>query len=77
MEIVTLLGDLSPLGVIALLAYVVYLLISKDGPLMTIRDNHLHTIEGAMERLADNSDRQTELLADIKAGIEYLKGRAH
>ena len=42
MEILTLLGNFSPIGIIALLSYIVYLQISQHKQLQT---NDLHVLE--------------------------------
>lgn len=78
MELLALLNSFSPLGVIALLAYIVYLLVAKNGPVRQIRDNHLHglpSMEASLQALAQSAERQEKLLSEIAGGMNYLRGR--
>lgn len=69
------LNSLSPLGVIGLLGVVILLLVHKRGPLKTLTDNHLSHVQVALDRIAESSDRQVELLYEIKEDISYVKGK--
>ena len=71
-SVVAQLNSLSPLAVIGLLAYIVYLLVSKKGPVNTIATNHLHSLP----EIAASLGRMEETLLEIRDGINYLKGRA-
>ena len=64
-------NDLTPLGVIGILAYVVYLLVGKKGPVKTLGTNHLHSMPDIVASLA----RMEDTLNEINSGIQYLKGR--
>ena len=74
-DLLTALNGVSPLGVITLLAWIVYLLISKKGPVGRIRDNHLHDVTELLRQIAASAARQERVLASINDGINYLKGR--
>lgn len=51
MELLALLNSFSPLGVIALLAYIVYLLVNQRQQVHAIKTNHLHGLPEMLEIL--------------------------
>ena len=86
-DLINILNSLSPLGVIALLVWVVYLLVSKRSPLKTASENRLHESllgeataaarllqAGALE-IANTLQRIEITLGEVRDGINYLKGR--
>jgi hypothetical protein len=68
---VELLNGLSPIGIIAILAYIVYLLISKNGPVKAISDNHLSGLPEMNATLL----RIEVTMNEVRDGINFLKGR--
>lgn len=77
MDVLKAIAELSPIGVIALLAYVVYLLVAQKGPVKKIAENHNGnpSIEGLLNQLVASSSRQEQTLSEIRDGLNYLKGR--
>ena len=69
--VVAAFNSLSPLGVIGLLAYIVYLLVAKKGPVKAISDNHLSGLP-AME---STLQRMEVVLMEIHDGINILRER--
>lgn len=69
------LNALSPLGIIALLGVVILLMVHKDGPIQKIANNHLDHAQGTLEDILENGKGQLEVLNDIKADINYVKGK--
>jgi hypothetical protein len=65
------LNALSPLGVIGLLAYIVYLLVAKRGPVKAISDNHL----SGLPQMAATLARMEAILEDISDGVTILRER--
>lgn len=65
----------TPLGLAALLGVVILLMTHKRGPIRKIQDNHLAHVQAALERIADNSDKNLEALHEIGKDISYVKGR--
>lgn len=61
----------SPIGVIALLVFVIYLLISERGPVGVIASNHLH----GLPDMAASLERIEASLTEIRDTLNYLKGR--
>ena len=66
------LNSLSPLAVIGGLIYIVYLLISKRGPVSALADNHLHSLPD----MAASLERIELTFEEIRDGIHFLKGRS-
>ena len=66
---------MTPLGVIALLGVVILLLVHKKGPLKTLANNHLEHVQQSLDKIAESSEKQVDLLVDIKADINYVKGK--
>jgi len=74
------LNDLTPLGLCGGLAFIIYLAVSKNGPVRKLSDNHLSDlpkIAKSLEKLVDSSSRQETDLSLIRDGINELKGRLH
>ena len=76
------LNALTPLGVAALLGVVILLLVHKKGPIKTLANNHLEHVQASLDVIADSSkkhaeisQKQLELLGDIKAEIYYVKAK--
>ena len=65
-----LFNTLSPLGLSVMLGYIIYLLVSKTGPVKQIGHNHLHDLPGMAATLA----RVETVLEEIKRGITGLRG---
>lgn len=74
-SLLTSLNSLSPLGVIGLLVVVILLMVHKNGPIKKIANNHLEHVQGTLEKIAESSDKQVDLLVDIKADIAFVKGK--
>lgn len=68
---VAFLSHLTPLGVMALLAYIIYLLVATKGPVKQIGLNHLHGLPDMAETLS----RMEQTLMEIRDGINFLRGR--
>ena len=68
---IELLNSLSPIGVIGLLAYIVYLMISKKGPIQVISNNHLSGLPEMNATLL----RIESTISEVRDGINYLRGR--
>lgn len=68
MEIFDLLQDATPFTVMALLAYVIYLLVRSKSAITSVRDNHLHEITDVLR------DIQGEL-RKANEGITYIRAR--
>ena len=62
---------ITALGIIGLLAYIVYLLIGKQGPVKTISDNHLSGLPSMAVALA----RIEAVLVEIRDSINILRER--
>ena len=70
-ELFKTLSEVSPLAVIALLGYVVYLLVAKKGPVASIGSNHLHQVPEIVEALG----RIEAGVGNISKDLSYLIGR--
>lgn len=68
---VDLLNSLSPLAVIGLLAYIVFLMVAKKGPIATISNNHL----SGLPEMAASLERMERTLGEIRDGMNYVRGR--
>lgn len=68
---VTALNSLTPLAVIGLLSFIVYLLVSKKGPVRKISENHLHDLP----TMAATLIRMEVVLEEIRDGITILRER--
>lgn len=68
---VELLNNLTLPGIVALLAYIVYLLVSKNGPIKAISDNHLSGLPEMNATLL----RIEVTMNEVRDGINFLKGR--
>ena len=71
--LVTSLNGLTPLGLAAGLAYVIYLLIKSKGQVSTITDNHLH----GLPDMANDLKEIKTLLQSMNDNIIYLKARSN
>lgn len=71
----SMLSSLSPLAVIALLGTIILLMVHKKGPIKLMTDNHLTHVSDSLKQIADNSDKQVDLLNDIKNDTAWLKGK--
>lgn len=73
------LNKITPLGLSAGLAYIVYSIAAKKGRVRLIADNHLSglpTVEANIAALVESSKRQEGLLSSIAADMNYLKGKS-
>ena len=72
-------NSLTPLGLAAGLAVIIYQLTSKKGAIRTISENHLSGLpemNATLLRMDETMKRQETTLLDIRDGINYLKGRS-
>lgn len=69
--IVQALNAITPLGLAAGLAFVIYQLVAKKGQIRAISENHLSGLPAMEQTLL----RIEETLGEIRDGINYLKGR--
>lgn len=71
--ILQLLGSLSPVGVIALLAVVIYLLVrgetAADKKVELLTNNHLHEVTDALARMENTLKTINDNIVHIKARI--------
>ena len=70
-EIAHIVNDVTPLGLAAGLAFIIYQLIAKKGRIRAISDNHLSDLPA----MAATLERIEVTLQNVHAGIEYLKGK--
>ena len=74
-QTIELLNTLSPIGVIGLLSYIVYLLVSRTRQtkeaVQRIGDNHLHDLP----LMALSLQRMETVLEEIRDGINILRER--
>jgi hypothetical protein len=70
-KIVHALNDITPLGLAAGLAFVIYSIIAKKGSIRLISDNHLSGLPEMFAML----QRIEQSLAEIRDTLNYLKGR--
>lgn len=73
------LNKITPLGLAAGLAYIVYSIAAKKGRVRLISDNHLSglpTLEANIGALVESSKRQEAILGAIAGDLNYLKGRS-
>ncbi len=83
-ELFTFLNTVSPLAVIALLSYVVYLLVKNKRNVHSITTNHLHGLPemaATLERIEDainaGNRQHTEMLVELAHIRARLNGRMH
>ncbi len=69
------LNTLTPLGVIALLGTTIFLLVHKNGPIQTIKNNHLEHVQASLDKIVELNEKQVEHLVDIKTDISFVKGK--
>lgn len=81
-ELLTALNDMSPLAVIALLAYVVYLLVRNKKSVHSIATNHLHslpemaaTLERIEAGIVEGNRQHTDMLVMLSHVKARLNGR--
>ena len=67
-ETLLILSSLSPIAIIGLLSWIVFLLVHRKGPIKVLTENHIQSIYELLSRM-DNT------LLEIRDGINYLKGR--
>jgi len=67
-ETLLILSSLSPIAIIGLLSWIVFLLVHRKGPIKALTENHIQSIYELLSRM-DNT------LLEIRDGINYLKGR--
>jgi hypothetical protein len=72
LEMLNVLNSLQPLGVIGLLAVVIFLLVKNRSEVAEIGDNHLHDLPAVVASLG----RMEGLLQSINNNIIYLKAKA-
>ena len=61
--------QLSPLGVIALLTYVIYLLVKVKRGNKKIGNDNFHEVVGALNRIEEKLDRMNDYLVWIKSRV--------
>lgn len=73
MNILTFLNSLSPLGVISLLAYIIYLQVKgqnkSTAQISNVTDNHLHDLPAILEILQRIETTQSAAFATIIARL--------
>lgn len=74
LEILSLLNSLSPLGLAALLALVLYNMSSARKEVTSLRDNHLHEVTDAMVVITAAIQRMEVSLARIETLVIRLNG---
>jgi hypothetical protein len=76
------LNDITPMGLAAGLAIIVYQMVGKRGVARRVADNHLSdlpTIKTSLESISRHLEgvpRMERSLLDIRDGMHYLKGKA-
>jgi len=76
--IVAALNALSPLGLAAMLSFIIYQLVAKKGQIRTISENHLSGLPemaATLERIEQALKGQQSTLSGIASDLSYLKGR--
>lgn len=73
MELLKTLSNMSPLGVIALLGYVVYLLVKNSKAVESVSNNHL----SGLPDMEDSLKRIETLLMTMNANIIYIAARVN
>lgn len=76
--IVTGLNMLTPLGLAAGMAFIIYQFVAKKGSVKLISDNHLSGLpemSDTLIRIEASNRRQESTLNDIAKDISYVKGR--
>lgn len=71
--VVQALNALSPLGLAAMLAFIIWQLVGKKGNVRKISDNHLSDMPEILATL----QRIETGIGDVRDGINYLKGRVN
>ena len=61
--------NLSPLGIIALLSYVVYLLVNVKRGTKKIGNDNFHEVAGALTRIEEKLDKMNERLVRIDTKV--------
>lgn len=77
-SIVESLNALSPLGLAAGLAYIIYMQIKAQRGQNKIASNHLHPLpemNETLKRIEENQRDQNMMLNDIRTSQEYIKAR--
>lgn len=78
LKVVSALNAITPMGIIAALAFIIYQFVSKKGSVNLISNNHLSGLpemNNTLLRIEDSSKRQELWLQDIAKDINYVKGR--
>ena len=74
LQILQILSNFSPLGVIALLGVVIFMLVKAKqevaGKVDVLADNHLHEVNDSLRRIET-------LLQDINTNVIWLRARAN
>jgi hypothetical protein len=76
-HLIDALNKITPLGLSAGLAYIVYSIAAKKGRVRLISDNHLSglpSLEANILALVESSRRQETSLTAIASDLSYLKG---
>ncbi len=72
-ELLTILTQATPLGVVALSLFIILQLIRQKRAITNLRDNHLHEVKDGLDRIENILNRQSEMLQNISTGIEVIK----
>jgi hypothetical protein len=75
LTVLNALNKLTPVGVFGLLVLTTFVFVWKNGPFRTLKDNHLHHVQEALDKIVESSDKQVELLHTIKEDISFVKGK--
>ena len=79
MEILTTLNSLSPLGVIALLAYIIFMMIKGksdvEGHVNSIKNNDLHELPQMAENLRTIGETLQRIEVSASENFAYIKAR--
>lgn len=80
------LNDITPLGLCAGLAFIIYQFVNKDGWAKKLSDNHLSGLpdmQASLKIIAENSTlmiasdkRQEDSLLQVRDGVNQLLGKA-
>lgn len=75
---ISVLNSLTPLGLCAGLAFIIWQFASKKGSVRLISENHLSGLPDmahTLVQLVDSNKRLEATLLEIRDGLNYLKGR--
>lgn len=79
-ELFKLLNSVSPLAVVALLSYIIYMLVNNKRQVSAVKDNHLHDLPEMLELLRSMNaslERQEWTLKNVSDHIVYIRARVN